>query len=260
MEHIAPPQLAEQWDNCGLQVGSYQWPVRKVWVALDPHPAVIQAAEHQNVDMVVTHHPLLFQPLSSIDVDTPLGGIVQTALTSRIAVYAAHTNLDSTKDGLNDILAVRIGLTEPAPLIPATTMEVTHEQSGMGRIGLLADPMTLEQFALRIKSALNLTVLKMSGDPQLMIRRVALCSGGGSGLLNEFIASDAQVYVSGDLRYHDARAVEDLGRALIDVGHFPSEQIVIDALAQKLRNSVRLAGWSVNVEPCRLERDPFRYI
>jgi dinuclear metal center YbgI/SA1388 family protein len=260
MEIIAPPQLAEEWDNCGLQIGSRQWPVGRIWVALDPSPVVIQAAAQQQVDMIVTHHPLLFRPLHQIDVDSPLGGILHTALSAQMAIYAAHTNLDSALGGVNDTLSRLVGLVDTVPMIPAGTSDNGFCDFGMGRIGSLENPISLEQLALSLKSQLNLAVVKYSGDPRAMIRRVAVCSGAGSSLLDIFLNSDAQVYVSGDLRYHDARAIEEVGRGLIDVGHFPSEKIITDVLVDQLNYHARRAGWSMIIEPCRIEQDVFRFL
>jgi dinuclear metal center YbgI/SA1388 family protein len=259
MERIAPPQLAEEWDNCGLQAGSGHWSVDKVWVSLDPHPAVIRAAADENVDMLVTHHPLIFHPLQRIDVQSPVGSILQTVLTAQIAIYAAHTNLDCAPEGVNAILAQRIGLTDLVPLV-ATRCDQMKPNAGLGRVGRLSVPLTLRQFAREIKNEFNLNTLKICGDPQLEIRQVALCSGGGSSVLNEFLASNAQVFVSGDLRYHDARTVADHRRGLIDLGHFASEQIMIDAVARQLQNQARSSGWTLTIEPCHIERDPFQYI
>jgi len=259
MERIAPPQLAEEWDNCGLQAGSGHWPVDKVWVSLDPHPAVVQAAADEKVDMLVTHHPLIFHPLQRIDVESPVGRILHTVLTAQIAVYAAHTSLDCAPEGLNAILARRIGLTDLVPLVAASSEQMAPH-AGLGRIGRLATPMTLRQFAEEIKKEFNLGILKICGDPQLEIRHAALCSGGGSSVLNDFLASDAQVFVSGDLRYHDARTVADCRRGLIDLGHFASEQIMIDAVARQLQNIARSSHWALTIEPCHIERDPFQYI
>ncbi len=263
VEDLAPPALAEQWDNCGLQVGSLQWPVKKVWIALDPLLEVVRAAAGQKVDLLVTHHPLLFKPLRSIDVETPVGKIVETALTARMAIYSAHTNLDSASEGLNHIFAGLIGLHDLVPMVPSDASEAGRQggaTAGMGRLGRLAQPLTLAELAHRIRIRFKLPAVKIVGEPESMVDRVAVCSGSGSSLLDAFLDSDAQVYLTGDLRYHDARRVEDDGRAMIDVGHFASEHIFIDPLVAHLRQAARHAGWSVDIEPCRIERDPFKWI
>jgi dinuclear metal center YbgI/SA1388 family protein len=110
LDHIAPPRLAESWDNVGLQIGNRDWPVKKVWTALDPLPEVVARACENDVDLLVTHHPLFFKPVTHIDCDSPLGGIAEMALSRRLAIFSAHTNLDSVSGGVNDVLAGRMGL------------------------------------------------------------------------------------------------------------------------------------------------------
>lgn len=267
MEKIAPAFLAESWDNCGLQVGDLQWPVKKVWVALDPLFSVIDAAAKQDVDLVITHHPLIFKPLRNIVLDKPEGKIIAAALNSRTAIYAAHTNLDSARDGINDELARKIGLDRPVPLVPAASAEMSANPNGsatgamgMGRVGLLKPSMTLDQLVQKIKNQLGLARVKVAGRADRKIGKVAVCSGSGGGLLGNFLDSDAEVFITGDTRYHDARMMEGAGRVLIDIGHFASEIIMIDMLRQMLVKAVAGNGWDVRIEACELEQDPFELL
>lgn len=110
MDSIAPIRLAEKWDNSGLQIGDVGWPVRSVMVALDPAPIIVETACRKKKDLLITHHPLIFKPLSKIDLSSPMGDIINKAIQNRLALYAAHTNLDSATGGINDIIAERIGL------------------------------------------------------------------------------------------------------------------------------------------------------
>ncbi len=258
METIAPPSLAETWDNVGLQVGRGDWPVKTVWVALDPTPGVVGAACDENVDLLITHHPLLFRPLRSIDFSTPVGEIIRMAASRRVGVYSAHTNLDSAAGGVNDALADRIGLTGIRPLESAASPE--HPGQGIGRVGALEAPASLLDLAKRIKAELGLNTVRLVGDPDLPVRDAAVCSGSGGGLMKRFFASGAQVYISGDLGYHDARAAKDEGRGLIDIGHFASEHLVVDVLARRLRDVFSRRGVDVAVTACGLETDPFRML
>ncbi len=107
---IAPTRLAEAWDNVGLQVGQTDWPVKTIWIALDPSPDVVSAACQKNIDLLITHHPLIFNPLWSIDFNSATGNSIRLAAQNQLAIFAAHTNFDSAADGLNDTLARRIGL------------------------------------------------------------------------------------------------------------------------------------------------------
>jgi GTP cyclohydrolase I len=254
MEGIAPPELAEEWDNSGLQVGSVRQPVKKVWVALDPLEPVIEAAVARKIDLLITHHPLILRPLSRVDFATPVGRAIATAIKGNLSIYSAHTNLDSAAEGINDILARRIGLTETECLMPAPGGAHTL---GLGRIGRLDPPFSVGELARRIKAELHLDIVKAAGDMAQIATRAAICSGGGSSLVEAFLESNAHVYISGDMRYHNARDVEAAGRALIDIGHFPSEHIVVEDLVFRLRAAADGGGWALQVEACRLEHDPF---
>ncbi len=358
MEELAPSGLAESWDAVGLQAGNRDWPVRSIWVALDPLPEVVSAACDHHVDMLITHHPLVFQPLKNLDFSSPIGSILYQSAVNQLAVYCAHTNLDKVSGGLNDILAKRIGLEQVEILMHSEDAETCklvlyvpadHEQQvlsalfqtpagiigeysccafrnagkgsflpgaqaipfigklgeishvdeirietlvrkkdvtaivshvrnhhpyqsmafdvypllpvesrhGFGRTGTMAVPMNLSQFAQTVKEIFCLPNVKLSGNPDMLVQRVAVCSGSGSSLLNAFFASSADVYISGDLRYHDARSAESAGKALLDIGHFSSEHLMIDPVCDFLRRQISNASWQVRVEACRLEKDPF---
>lgn len=269
-EELAPRELAESWDNVGLQVGSREWPVNSIWVALDPLPQVVTAACQADVDLLITHHPLIFKPLKSIDCTTPAGYIIQSALQHRMTIFSAHTNLDSATDGVNDTLARRVGLHHLSVLKQEahdTGRIVVNDDldeqepvavQGLGRTGDLSRTTTLASLAGEVKKSLGLKSVAIAGDPDLPVDKVALCSGSGASLLGDFFASSAQVYISGDLRYHDARDVEMAGRGLIDIGHFASEHLIVGVLAGKLAERLDKSGADVSVEACRLEEDPFK--
>ena len=110
LDKLAPPWLAEEWDNVGLQIGDPRRPVRRIWVALDPSQEVVQAACKKSVDLLITHHPLIFRPLKSIDFDTADGAIIQMAAQHQLAIFSAHTNLDIVRNGVNDVLAQRLDI------------------------------------------------------------------------------------------------------------------------------------------------------
>ena len=258
LDTIAPPARAEPWDNAGLQLGDPGLDVKTVWVALDPSPAVVDAACAGRIDLLVTHHPLIFRPLTCIDVQSPIGATIGQALRHRLAVFALHTNLDAVSKGLNDLLAQRLGLTRARPLIGNPT--VGGNRHGIGRIGSLARPRRLSELALSVKRRLGVEGIRIAGDPRLRVQRVAVSTGSGSGVMSHFLQSDAQVLISGDLRYHDARDAEAAHRGLIDVGHFHSEQLMKIALVQRLDRALARKGLSVRVQACPLEKDPFTFL
>lgn len=263
-EELAPRELAESWDNVGLQVGSREWTVKNIWVALDPLPEVVTAACQAGVDLLITHHPLIFKPLKFIDCATPAGDIIHAALRHHLAIFSAHTNLDSAADGVNDTLARRIGLINLGALRQGekgsceTDGQGPQAFQGLGRTGDLPRETTLAGLAGDIKKNLGLSSLVIAGDPDLLVSRVALCSGSGASLLGDFFASGAHAYISGDLRYHDARDVEAAGRGLIDIGHFASEHLMVEVLAGMLADRLVKCGPGVSVHACLLEKDPFK--
>ncbi len=258
MEEIAPSQLAESWDNSGLQVGDIAWPVKKVLVSLDASPDVMHHAAEASADMLITHHPLLFKPMKTLDLSTPIGKIIGAAIQNTIAVYAAHTNFDSTREGLNDMLAMRLGLTNVSVLAPQDPPGIDEDQeNGLGRIGDLAEATDLDSLCRKLKKDMDLESVRMVGDPRRKVARVAVCSGSGSSLLPRFFSSDADVFITGDIRYHDAREAEDRMAALIDIGHFGSERIMIAQLAGRLKKMLERLNQNVEVITCETEKDPF---
>ena len=270
LDDLAPPSLAEEWDNCGLQLGDFAWPVTKIWVALDPTLQVVAAACDQKVDLLITHHPLIFKPLKSIEFHTPLGAVVNLATRQNLAIFTAHTNLDSAAGGLNDILARRVGLKDLKPLVAGKEIKryqydnyplISGEhKTGIGRVGSLGKAMDLKLFARMIKKQMGLNRIKFAGDPHLKIKKAAVCTGSGSSLLANFFASGAQAYISGDMRYHDARDVEAANLGVIDIGHFASECFIAEELAARLSTIFVESGIEVTVEACDLEKDPFEVL
>ena len=358
MNEIAPQNLAENWDNSGLQIGDKNWSVKSIMVALDPLPDIVTDACQKNINLLITHHPLIFKPLSRVDFSTSVGSIIQRSVQNRMALFAAHTNLDSASGGINDIISEKLGLKDLSVLSEPEQIEkyklvfyvpVDHEKKlleilfqtragaigkytccsfrnhgtgtftpgvsskpfsgsigilsqvdevrietvvnrqdldevvallkkhhpyetmaydsyplipekgnqGLGRVGFLPRRFRLDQFSDQVRKILNLTSVRVVGDPGLKVEKVAVCSGSGSSLLGNFFASGAQVFISGDIRYHDARASEEAGVGIIDVGHFGSEHLVVNVLIQKLRDAILTKGMDVSIEACDLEKDPF---
>jgi len=178
-----------------------------------------------------------------------------------LAIFSAHTNLDSVKGGLNDLFAEKLGLQNCCFLEPAaSTMEGPGGQHGMGRVGELSTPVNLGVLAEIIKTTFGLTYLKISGPLLMPVKKIAVCTGSGSGLMKQFFSTDADVYVSGDLKFHDAKDAETRHRGLIDVGHFASEQIMIALVAGQLADRIKEKGLDIKVEALQVEADPFQYV
>jgi dinuclear metal center YbgI/SA1388 family protein len=257
VEDLAPSRLAEEWDNVGLQLGHPEWPVRRILVALDPTPCVVEEAIRAGVNVIVTHHPLIFRPLRRLDLATVSGALVQRLIEQRVAVITAHTNLDSVRGGINDILTEILDLTNITVLQPAATNE---PHCGLGRVGELAQPAPLGILAADIKKGMGLEQIRYAGDSEQLVTRVAVCSGSGSSLLEVFLASPADVFVTGDVRYHDARDIEAHHRGIIDIGHFESERIIVQHLAERLTAWLADEGLRARVVRAVSEATPFKNV
>lgn len=252
---IAPFELAEDWDNSGLQAGDYQWPVKRILVALDVTMDALIEAKEWGADLLLTHHPLVITPEKSIDFGKMPGSAIELAARGKIAILSAHTNLDKANNGLNDYFAQVLGIECDLPFYPDN-----QSDTGLGRMGKLESFMALKDLADQIKTRLNIPSLRVAGDLDLPVKNIALCTGSGGSLTNHFLNSSAQVYITGDLKYHEARDIEAHGKAVIDVGHFASEHIVVDLLQNRLEQELPAAGFNVKIQGFKKEKDPFKTI
>lgn len=258
---IAPFDLAEKWDNCGLQCGDMNWKVTKILVALDASLKVMDAAQKCKADMVVTHHPLMIHPIRQIEFSKMPGQVIGISHASKISIISVHTNLDKANSGLNDYFSALLGITPVKSLVsPANEGQSPcpeTDMTGIGRVGNLKKTILFSQLIQQIKNRLNIPALKVTGDTGMKVKTVAVCTGSGGSLVEEFISSGARVYITGDTKYHEARLIEESGLGLVDVGHFASEYIAIDLLSEKLRTAFDSKGLDIEIKGYRNENDPF---
>jgi dinuclear metal center YbgI/SA1388 family protein len=221
----------------------------------------MMAAKQDNCDLVLTHHPLMIHPEKSIDFAEMPGSAIEIAARQRISIVSAHTNLDKAVDGLNDYFASQMGLKNTIALSmdPPSSMP-TDEMIGIGRIGYLASPIPLKQLARQIKETLGCRHVRVTGDMALPVTTVAICTGSGGSLMDVFLKSFADVYITGDIKYHEARSVEESAKGLIDVGHFASEHMAVDLLADKLGQAIQTAGLNIQITTFKKEKDPFTIV
>ncbi|MCL2171695.1 MAG: Nif3-like dinuclear metal center hexameric protein, partial [Defluviitaleaceae bacterium] len=236
MEELAPPDLAQEWDNIGLLLGRHQAPVAKILIALDATAAVVEEAMELEAELIITHHPLTMSGMKRINDSNPLGRRVMRLLENKIALYCAHTNLDAAKGGINDILFERLGLNHMGFFAKAAN------GAAFGRIGLLEKEMTLADFANFVKNCLGLTHISFCGEIDTPIHKVAVSSGSSASpdYFREIRSLNVDVFVTADIKFHAAQEALDLGLALIDATHYASEAIFADPLkaylSEKLPN------------------------
>ncbi len=256
LERFAPPSLAEDWDNVGLQLGRPSEKVRGILVSLDVTPAVLQEACAFRANLIVTHHPLLFRAIKKIDDSAPPLRLVREAILQDINILSFHTNLDSTREGLNDFFARRLGLRRTSPLISARDRR--YPQAGLGRVGEITQT-TLGKWIDEIGKWFGLRNFRYVGNPDQKINRVAVMTGSGGEYFREAKASRAQVLVTGDVKYHSALDALDEGIALIDIGHYASEIGMTTLVAEKLQSWLKSKKCKTPVKVSEMTRDPFLF-
>ena len=233
IETIAPPYMAESWDNVGLLCGRMEKAVKKILVALDPFATVIDEAIEIGADLIVTHHPLIFgEELKAVNENTQTGRCLLTLIENGIAAINAHTNLDQAPGGVNDVLAQKLALTSIHVANPSGT-DAEGRPWGLIRGGEVPEQ-PLDAFLNRVKMLLGCEGLRYvnSGKP---VRRV--CVGGGScgGFVSEAAALGFDTFVTADGKYNQIRTAYELGVNLIDAGHFHTETPTMPIVADRLR-------------------------
>ncbi|GAA2884160.1 Nif3-like dinuclear metal center hexameric protein [Streptosporangium fragile] len=245
LESLYDPRWAESWDAVGLVCGDPSAEVRKILFAVDPVAAVADEALDWGADLIVTHHPLYLRGTTSVAATTFKGRLVHTLIKNDVGLFTAHTNADVADPGVSDALARAVGLTGPlVPLQPAAD----DPRRGLGRIGSLPEPVPLAEFARRAADGLPATAggLRVAGDPDRPIRRVAVSGGAGDSLLGAARAAGVDVFLTADLRHHPASEfVEAGGPALIDAAHWATEWPWLADAARRLTSASAARGITV---------------
>ncbi|WP_286947167.1 Nif3-like dinuclear metal center hexameric protein [Acetobacterium sp. UBA5834] len=337
IEALAPERLAESWDNVGLQVGSRQQCINRILLTLDVTADVVDEAVVKKADLIIAHHPFIFNGLKTVSCDGEKGQMIAQLIINDVAVYVAHTNLDKAAKGLNHYLAEIIGLEKIKTLEPSnptryyklvvfTPVEASHKiievlgkngagaigdydyctyrssgtgtfrpkegakpfigavdkmtsvsedrieaivaapelknliaalkrnhpyeamaydviplengdlmnENGLGKIGILSQPIGAVDFITEIKKRLDLPTLRGAGKVPEIVRRVAICSGAGADMIGLAKAKRADVLITGDLKHHDGQRALENNIWVLDAGHYGTEKWVTDCLKQML--------------------------
>lgn len=258
LDELAPFELAENWDNSGLQVGSYNQTVKKILVALDPTFEAMSRASSINAQLLITHHPLLFRAVSCVDLNSYPGDIIREAVKKDIAIIASHTNLDSARMGISYHLAKKIGLTDTEILEPKILKG--EEGYGLGVIGNFSESMDLLSAAGKIKDTLGLKTVKVIGSDKSVVKRVAVVGGSGRDFINIAVQKKADLLITGDIGHHDALMAKTLDINVIDAGHFSTERAALTGFIKNLEKIFRLYKMDIIVELYEDETDPVRTI
>ena len=361
IEGFAPLRLAEEWDNCGWQLGDPGAQADKVLLTLDITAHIVEEAIKAGVKLVISHHPMFLKGIKNIRMDRPEGSLIAGLLKNDIAVYSAHTNLDSAAGGGNSVLADKLGLTGVESLIPgaaenlyklAVFVPVSHIEQvrvavaragagwignysdcaflikgtgnfrplagsnpfigrtgelekveefrletivpenrkknvlaamhkahpyeevaydlyplanqvpgyGLGRVGSLPEEVTLSDFVKLVKSVLQINTVRLGSAQKKLVRKVAVCGGAGASLWKQALSKGADVYVTGDIKYHEALDITAAGLNFIDAGHFPTERIILPVLYNHLIKVCSENNFAVEILLSQNQKDVFVYM
>lgn len=234
IEAAYPRSAALDFDNVGLLAGRAGKEVNRVYLALDATDAVIDRTIEAGADMLITHHPLIFSPMKRVTDEDFIGRRVVKLIQSDIAYYAMHTNYDVL--GMATLSEKILGI-KNSQVLDVTMCEDGNEE-GIGRVGDLEKPMTLEECCVYVKHKLKLGSLKVFGDMNGIVSRLAVSPGSGKSAVTPAIAKGADVLVTGDIGHHDGLDAVEQGLAVIDAGHYGTEYIFIDDMKHFLEDKL----------------------
>ena len=233
IDRIAPFATQEGFDNAGLLAGRGERTVEKVLVALDITEAVVSEAADWGAQLIVAHHPIIFQPVKSVTDRTLVGRVLLALIENRIAAICAHTNLDAAQDGVNDCLARALELADVGQL----HQEGEDSQGrpyGIGRIGTAHRPgLSAAEYAAFVKEKLGSVSVRFA-DGGRPVEKVAVGGGACGSMMEDAVAAGCDTFVTADLKYNQFLDAKALGLNLLDAGHFPTENVVCAPLAARL--------------------------
>lgn len=248
LEQLAPENFAQDWDNVGLLAGDRTQDITKIYIALDADEAAIAQAGAAGAQLLLTHHPLIFSPLRKVNTDDFISARVVRLLQSGISYYAMHTNFDAAKMGT--LAAERLGIPAEAPL--GDLFEREGHTYGIGTIAETDQPMSLETLSELVKERFGLHTVKVFGDLDSQVHRIAMCPGSGKSMIPDALAQGAQVLITGDIDHHSGIDAVAQGLGIIDAGHYGIEHIFIAYMQEYLQRELP------QIETIAQERkDPF---
>lgn len=221
---FCPQTLAYSWDNVGLLCGDEDKEVKRVFVTLDTNLNTVTEAVSKNADMIISHHPILLGGIKNISYSTPTGRMIKLLIENNIPVFAAHTNMDLADGGINDELAKMFNLSD----VEILEESQKHENIGLGRVGTLKNPVAFREFAKECKQILNTPFVRISGDMNKLVKKVAVASGSCSEIIPLAHEKGCDVIITGDMKYHNAMDMSEMGINIIDAGHYPTEICVMN--------------------------------
>lgn len=255
IETIAPRNLEESWDNCGMQINMGNKTVNRILISLEITKEIIEEAKSLNIDFIITHHPLLFHNVKIIDNNTVTGNYIVDLIKLGVSVYSAHTTFDSAFGGNNEYLAELLGLNR-----------IRHFKAGhgfsedevIGRLGDFKEAVPLEKVVKKVQDKLKIQGgVRVIGDIKKVIKKVGICTGAGSDIIEDAINHSCDLFITGDVKHHDALLAKESGLCVIDAGHYWTEKIFTNNFADQLKKAL---GEKVEIIESKVNTNPFTCI
>lgn len=261
IEMLVPAALQEDWDNSGLLIGFREKPVRRILTCLEIDQRVVEEAKEAAVDMIVTHHPLIFHSVKMLQDDDYKGRMILDLIAAGISVYSCHTPFDKVKGGNNDIVMERLGVTAVRNLagqeiVSADKMMERKAEADIGRIGSFKEPMSCRDVIRLVASHLEMSIRQIhaAGSLDHMVQTIGVCTGAGADLAGMAAAAGCQLFITGDVKYHEAQDALQMGMCIIDAGHYGTEKFFAGEMKRLLEKKL---GDAVEVMESAIDLDPF---
>lgn len=267
MEQLAPASLAEDWDNVGLILGSGEKEIKRILLCLDVTSEVVEEALSSDVDLVISHHPIIFKKIGRINESEYKGSLLYKLIKADISVFCAHTNLDVVEGGVNRKLAEKLELNDiiglKNPMLPIDSTESIKKEGktvrspfiyGLGAVGNLKQGLSIKEFITFVKEKLDVENVRMVGHDDKTVKKIAVFCGSFDDDLKPILAHGADILVTGDLKYHTAVDALGMGMCIIDAGHFNTEKIILPVLKEVLASEFP----DIDVICSKMVSDPFK--
>jgi dinuclear metal center YbgI/SA1388 family protein len=231
LDSFAPTRLAEDWDNVGLLAGDPAGEAVRIMTCLTVTPESAVEAINAKTDLIVSHHPLPFRPLKRLTTSTTPSRLLWELIRAGVSIYSPHTGFDSALEGINQTLGQRIGLQEITPLVPIVD---DPDGLGAGRIGTLANSLSLDEFVSGVKKSFSLDGIQVVGELNRSVEKIAVACGSGGSFLEQARRSHCDTFVTGEATFHTCLEARANNISLVLLGHFASERFAVEALADRL--------------------------
>lgn len=242
LEILAPFNLSDtSFDNCGLQVGNKEDTVSGILLCLDVTAETVSYAVEHKINLIISHHPLLFKGIKAICFDDYKGRLLMQLIQNHINVFSMHTNLDAASLGMNLALSKLLKL-KNTDILHITATDTNKDELiryGYGLVTELEHPIHLNELAKHMAKQLDAKALRYAGQPSKEIKKIAICGGSGSSFIRDAVRAKADAYITGDIGHHDAQEALEQGLSIIDAGHYDTEKHVLNHVKLYLQDKLK---------------------